>query len=280
MVKTVSAGQIPIGPSARDIAHHRQRRNVKSAFAGRFKIAVLALTDNIGLTTAAIGAASITSQIRGPRTLVLDMKSGYTNTLERFAETPDARSWQDVIDTSQRRRMTSAELDEYMVKNEQNLALLAKPDTLHCPPEASVAALSKILSITEEVYRIFYILCPTDPNAETTKAILDRSDAILTATTDNPRDLAKTHTLYEWLTTNGYANQTERTCLVINETHKQRRKRIAATDDNLKSLAWKQTVRIGFDSKIGGNAAMNIDSVDKRTRKSYLEIASRLSEWY
>ena len=283
LINGITPALIKLKPNSGENMQREYRRNIKADFYGHFTIAAIALTDNVGLTSATIGAASVMAQIRGPLTVVLDMKSGPTNTRERFTtHTTNTGTWRGLVDMSERADVTVTKLDEFVIKNEQNVGLLAKPENIPEDPQENIHDFDNIMNHLKKSYRILFVLCPNNPNTALTKRILDTADSILTVTTDTENDLTKTRKLNTWLTANGYANLSQKTCVAITEKNKQRNSVRKITKDRIDSLEhdWTEPIRVPYVGLIQQTLHYNIDNYTPRIGRAYTRIANQLSEWY
>jgi MinD-like ATPase involved in chromosome partitioning or flagellar assembly len=266
---------IHLGPSKGEMHELELRDRIRAPLGSAFPIAVLNLKGGVGKTSVVEALGSTFADARSDRVIAVDLDAG------DLADRHGYRSQLSMADLLADRSATRyPEVQAYTCNNRAGLELLALPDYADTAWLIERDDVLRAFSILRNHYSVLLMDCGKALKSAVTEAVLLESRALVIVTNVSVEAIDKTQTTIEWLSRNGYQRQLESAVLAINHTERGRpngpaHQRLQQLSDR---FAPNRVVTLPFDRRVHEGNEIALESLGKRTRRGYLEMAAAIAD--
>lgn len=250
-------------------------RQLNAPVRGDFRIAVLSLKGGVGKTTTTVGLGSTFASLRGDRVIAVDANPDL-GTLSQRVRLQTASTVRDVLldksilRYSDIRRHTSQSISRLEV-----LASERDPATAETFGEQDYRTVMRVL---QRYYNIILTDCGTGLSHSAMNGVLDLAQSLIivsTAALDGARSASAT---LDWLEAHGYGHLVSRAVVVLSGPRRGN-VNIDLTQLAQHFLARTRAVQvIPFDEHLSEGAEIDLDALDKDTRRAFVELAATVAE--
>lgn len=272
-----SGGSVNLGNSPADVKYAELVRAVQQPIRGDYRIAVLSLKGGVGKTTTSIGLGATLASSRGDRVIAIDANPDLGTLGQRVPQQTTSTVRDLIADRSISRY---SDVRAHTSQAQSRLEVLSSERD---PAQAEAFSENEYRQVMETLRRHYNIIitdCGTGLSHSAMRGVLGYADALVLVTSpaiDGARSATAT---LEWLSTHGYANLAQSAVVVVCSA---RAKSASVDVDRLaehfraKSRAVHQ---IPFDAHLAEGAEVELDLLNKKTRKAFMELAASVAEGF
>ena len=274
-VHRITGGRVNPGESQQTVYYDDLVRQANAPVRGDFRIAVLSLKDGVGKTTTTVGLGSTFASLRGDRIIAVDANPDLGTLSQRVqVQTPstvrDLLLDKAIYRYSDVRRHTSQSSSRLEV-----LASERDPATAETFNEQDYRTVMKTL---QRYYNIILTDCGTGLSHSAMNGVLDLAQSLILVSTpalDGARSASAT---LDWLQTHGYQHLVSRAVVVLSGPRKDSTK-IDVDQLAQHFLARTRAVQIiPYDDHLAEGAEVDLELLDKATRRAFVELAATVAE--
>ncbi|WP_131818722.1 MinD/ParA family ATP-binding protein [Mycobacteroides abscessus] len=234
----------------------------------------------VAKTTTTVGTASTFSMVRSAEVVAVDCNPAAGNLSDRVTEEATS-SFVDLLND----RSAYGHLNRIRKYTKQNkvskLDVLASPrqEGLE-PPRYDPHTLYQTVEVLKTGYRIICLDPGNDLYSPLIQSMLDIVQAVVVVTDVGMGGARAANVVYKWL--NHYHPQLlHRSFLVMSDkeetAHPERRSLI---EEAFVNTPWKDPSYVPYDPHLNLATEIDMDKLGKSTRRAYLQVANRLTQWY
>ncbi|MBD0322975.1 MAG: MinD/ParA family protein [Aldersonia sp.] len=274
-VHKASGGAINPGVGPADLEHRDLVARVDQPVYGDYRIAVLSLKGGVGKTTTTVGLGSTFASVRGDRVIAIDANPDL-GTLAHRVPRQTRSTVRTLLDDPNIRRYS--DVRAHTSQAPSRLEVLASEQDPAVSEAFSEADYRAAISILQQYYNIILTDCGTGLMHSAMSGVLDMASALVLVTSpaiDGARSASAT---LDWLEHHGYGRLVERTVVVVNSS----RSGAAAVDVGQLTKLFLERTRavqvIPFDDHLAEGAEIDLELVNKATRRALLELAATVAD--
>lgn len=234
----------------------------------------------VAKTTTTVGTASTFSMNRSAEVVAVDINPAAGNLSDRVTEEATA-SFVDLLND----RGAYGHLNRIRKYTKQNyvskLDVLASPRREGAaPPRYTPESLAQTVEVLKTGYRIISLDPGNDLDSPILQAILDLVQAVVVVTDVGVGGARAAATVYNWLS---YYHPAllNRSFLVMSDKHpKFNAANKQKIEETFVNTPWKDPLYIPYDEHLNEGTEVDMDKLQKPTRRAYLEVTHRLTQWY
>lgn len=274
VVHKMSGGRVNPGDSAEDLRHADLVRQVNQPIRGDYRIAVLSLKGGVGKTTTAIGLGATLASLRGDRVIAVDANPDLGTLAQRVPQ-QTASTVRDLIADPNVSRYSDVRAHTSQASN--RLEVLASERDPATAEAFSDDDYRKVIDVLQRHYNIIITDCGTGLSHSAMSGVLASADALILVTSpaiDGARSASAT---LDWLHAHGHGELAARSIVVIGAS------RPGASTIDLTQLSQHFLTRsravqqIPFDDHLAEGAEVDLDLLNKHTRRALVELAAAVA---
>ncbi|GAA1482455.1 hypothetical protein GCM10009624_28950 [Gordonia sinesedis] len=274
LVHRLSGGHINPGDSPDDLRYAELVRWVNQPVRGDYRIAVLSLKGGVGKTTTAVGLGATLASLRGDRVIAVDANPDLGTLAQRVPQQTSS-TVRDLIADTQASRYS--DVRAHTSQAPSRLEVLASERDPATAEAFSEDDYRTVLAILQRHYNIIITDCGTGLSHSAMRGVLAQANSLILVTSgaiDGARSAGAT---LDWLHAHGYGELAKNSIVVIGAS------RAGSSTVDLDQLGQHFLTRsravqqIPFDNHLAEGAEIDLDLLDKRTRRAFVELAAAVA---
>jgi MinD-like ATPase involved in chromosome partitioning or flagellar assembly len=274
----ISRGRLNLGPSSAERARDRLIARTRTAAAtGQRRVAFVSLKGGVGKTTTTVMLGHTLAACRGDNVIAIDANPDAGNLAGRVQRQTTAAARDLLRSAGQIERYS--DVRAFTSQAESRLEVLAA-DTDPALSEAfSAADYSAVLAALERFYSTILTDCGTGILHDAMRAVLWYADQLILITSPALDSAQALNQLLDWLDQHGYHHLVEGSVVVVNAV---RRDSKASVNQCLSLFGprARAVVTIPFDRALATGSEVELDDLDSKTQRAYLELAAVVGDGF
>jgi MinD-like ATPase involved in chromosome partitioning or flagellar assembly len=275
-----SFGVINPGESRVEREDRERRARVCANVSPPFVFAAVGGMGGVGKTVTAAALGSMFAACRGGGEVVVIDADPIDPNLASRVSPEAAHTFADVL--SDRDVASRSAIRRYAATSETSqLDVLAGSDDLVNPQVYDPDTFAATIQTLSRVYSVIGVDVGADFRSPVVARVLDMVTAVVVCTGVQFDAGKASLRLHDWMVATGRSELVARSFLVMSERTPDTQKELRADiETTVSSTAWKDPVYVPYDPHLYEASVLDLDQLKPRTRRSYLEGAARLSDWY
>ena len=274
----ISGGAVNVGPSARERVLEDLLARTRTPLRGCHRVAVISLKGGVGKTTTTAALGATMASLRGDRVIAVDANPDRGTLAEKvpretLATVRDLLAVrEDLLRYSDVRAFTSQASSRLEV-----LASEADPGVSQAFSEADYR---ETVGVLERFYSLVLTDCGTGLLHSAMQGVLRAADQIVlvsSASLDGARSASAT---LDWLEAHGYGELARQAVAVIVDVRPGRTDVDVSRLEEHFGTRCRAVERIPYDAHLNTGSIVELESLDKRTRRAYLRLAAEIGDGF
>lgn len=267
--------KLNLGLSPSEIAHAEMVETIRQPIRGDYKLGVVSLKGGVGKTTISVTLGSMFAQLRkGDRVVALDGNPDFGNLVSRVPRQTNT-TVKDLLADEDLSRY--GDVRHHTSQNIHGLEVVAGERDLAQSEAFSKSEYERVVAVLQRHYSLIFTDCGTGLINDAMAGVLETANTLIlvsSVTVDGARAASAN---IEWLLIHGHQHLVKRAVVILN-TNKQGKS--SANIDQLKEH-FSPHVRavhvIPFDEHLAEGGEVNLDLLQKKTRRAFLELAELIA---
>lgn len=264
-----------LGLSPTEVAYAEMVESIRQPIRGDYKIGVVSLKGGVGKTTTTVTLGSVFAQLRkGDRVVALDGNPDFGNLVSRVPRQTNTTVKDLLADVDLSRY---GDVRHHTSQNIHGLEVVAGERDLAQSERFSKSEYERVMAVLQRHYSLIFTDCGTGLINEAMAGVLDTANSLILVSSMTVDGARAASANIEWLLIHGHQHLVQRAVVILN-TNKQGKS--SANVDQLKEH-FSPHVRavhvIPFDDHLAEGGEVNLDLLDKKTKRSFEELAELIA---
>lgn len=266
---------VNLGLSPKEVAYAEMVESIRQPIRGDYKIGVVSLKGGVGKTTTTVTLGSVFAQLRkGDRVVALDGNPDFGNLVSRVPRQTNTTVKDLLADVDLSRY---GDVRHHTSQNIHGLEVVAGERDLAQSERFSKTEYERVMAVLQRHYSLIFTDCGTGLINEAMAGVLDTANSLILVSSMTVDGARAASANIEWLLIHGHQHLVQRAVVILN-TNKQGKS--SANIDQLKEH-FNPHVRavhvIPFDDHLAEGGEVNLDLLDKKTKRSFEELAELIA---